>query len=299
MSKYIDSNIVSKLRNALSLSVTKKEHKERISSIACSDSGSFYYTGLIESDTNTFNITSEQAALVLSVLANDYKVSKIITMVETTTPQNVVSPIVLKIIIDHSIRTGQKIEYTIINIEGRVLFSSKETGSALPHYKPEPIVLQRVTQKPQPYMAEVKNNDKKDMPALLKSYAMRGLEKNFPLYDSASGYATAVLTANNKIFFAGQYSSPDKRLGLHSEVNAVLAALMNNEASITHLGLVSTKYSDSPCNMCGNCRQFLSEIISRYKLSPTIYLFTKDTDEYNECGINNYLPSSWTSKNWK
>lgn len=299
MSKYIDSNIINKLRGALSLSVTKKAHGERTASVALSDSGSFYYAGLVESDTNTFNITSEQVALTLSVIGNDYQVSKIITMVEAPTSQNIVSPIVLKIITDHFMRTGQKIEYTIINIEGRVLFSSKETGSALPHYKPEPIVLQRVTQKPRPYMAEVKNNDKKDMPALLKSYAIQGLDKNFPLYDSASGYATSVLTANNKIFFAGQYSSPDKRLGLHSEVNVVLAALMNNEASITHLGLVSTKYSDSPCNMCGNCRQFLSEIISRYKLSPTIYLFAKDTDEYNECDINNYLPSSWTSKNWK
>jgi len=299
MSKYTNSNIVKKLKESLSLSIIKKEHKERVSSVACSESDNFYYAGLVESDTNTFNISSEQVALILSTISNDYKVSKIITMVETKTPQNVVSPIVLKLIKDHSMRTGiNNIEYTIIDIDGNILFFLEDIKNAMPYYKPKQITLSRVSQEPSPYTKEINRKDKNNIPSLLKSYAIKGLEKNFPLYDSASGYATAVLTKNNKIFFAGQYSSPDKRLGLHSEVNAILSAFMNNEKDITHLGLVSTKYTDSPCNMCGNCRQFLSEMTTKHKLNPKIYLFAKDTDKYDEYNMDDYLPSPWTSKKW-
>ena len=112
------------------------------------------------------------------------------------------------------------------------------------------------------------------MPNKLKEYALMGLDRNFPLYDSASSYGTALYTASGRVYCAGQYSSPDKRMNLHSEMVAIICALMNKDQEIEAIGIVSTKYPDSPCNMCGSCRQFVSEICSKLSLSPDLYCFS-------------------------
>lgn len=297
MLKYIDNKTTKKLSAALALSITKKEGVGRESAIAISKSGKSYTGAIVESDTNIFNIPAEQVAIMLSTISNDYKVCEVITMIENQTKNINVSPIVLKIFKDHSIRSKIDIKYKIVNKLGEILFSTDNTNNALPYYKPDNIVLSKVDQKPSPFHKKIKVSGEKDRIKNLKSYAILGLQKNFPLYDSASGYATAVI-ADEEIFFAGQYSSPDKRLGLHSEVNAVLSSLMSKNKKITHIGLVSTKYTDSPCNMCGNCRQFIYEIFSKFNLNPKLYLFSKDTNDFDVYLIKDYLPAAWTSKKW-
>jgi len=239
-------------------------------------------------------------ALVLSALNKDYAVNKLVTIVdaekESKSIESKVSPIAIKIMIDHSIRTHIPIEYKIVDKNKKILFQSKNIQSLLPFYKPEKIIIDRfIGQKPEKNFVKEKLTD----PLRLKKYALWGLERNFPSYNSASGYGTALATKTGKIYFGGQYSSPDKSLSLHSEVTTILSALANRENKITHIGIVSTKHLDSPCDMCGICRQFISEMASKLKISPKLYCFAKDTDEYRSYSIEEYLPSSWTSKNWK
>lgn len=295
MSKYIDKKIIEKLKKSLDLCVTKKDHNERTSSVSISKSGNHYYGGLIESDTNTFNISSEQVCLVLSTISNDYRVEKIITMLETPTSQNFISPLILKNIIDHQIRTGFNIEYTVVDVNGKILFHKENIQKYIPFYRPLPILLSRTNLKYSPYKIKSKVNNVK----ILKNTAILGLNKNFPLYESASGYASAVRTSKGNVYFAGQYSCPDKRLSLHSEVNAVIAALMNKDYKIMSLGLVSTKYKDTPCNLCGNCRQFISEINDKYGLNIQIHLFAMDNHKSKKYSLKEYLPGLWSSKKWQ
>ena len=140
---------------------------------------------------------------------------------------------------------------------------------------------------------EIKN------PLDLKIFAIKGIERNFPLYDSASGYGTALFTKSGKVHFAGQYSKMGKSLGLHSEINAIISAISQEDYDIECIGVVSTKYPDTPCNMCGVCRQLIGEISTKLNISPKLYCFSKDTDEYTEHTIEDYLPDAWTSKKWK
>ncbi len=290
----MNKEMFNELKSNLKLSITKKDGSFRSVSVAVSLSGEKYFGGLVESDTNTFNLPSEHIALMLSTISNDYRVNEIVTLTEET--DHYTLPIILKIIIDHSIRTGQLIKYTLIDTKGDIIF--KQENVSLDFYKPKNILLSKINQNHSPYHKKLNLDQNKNLVDEIKKYAIEGLVKNFPLYDSASGYATSVVTEKNEIFFAGQYSSPDKRLGLHSEVNSILSSLMYNKDKITHIGLVSNKYKNEPCQMCGNCRQFISEICSKFNFDPKIYLFAKDKDIYIKQNINNYLPSKWTSKNW-
>jgi len=280
------------LTQTLTRCVEKKD--AGTSSIAYSPNGS-YAAGSMASDTNSLNISSEQAALILSSLNTDYGVHTVVTLAPGDTVS--VSPVILKIMVDHSIRTGVPLAYKIINSNGTVLFETENVSKLLPFYTPERIIISRFATATPGQNFEHKTSVL--APLELRSFAIKGLERNFPLYDSASGYGTALMTKSGKVYFGGQYSSPDKRLSLHSEVNTIMSAIMNGDSDISHIGIVSSKYTDTPCDMCGICRQFISEISSRFELSPTLYCFAKETPEYREYAIDQYLPSAWTSKKWK
>lgn len=285
-------NELNTLKEGFSLCVSKKLEDSTVS-ISYSDDSS-YLAGSIASDTNSLNVSSEQASLILSILNKDYKVKKIVTL--TNSEKNIVSPIIAKIMVDHSIRTGIPIAYKIINIEGSTLFETENITSIIPFYKPEKIFLSRIEN------SSVEKNCVEENitePLQLRKYAIEGLLRNFPLYDSASGYGTAVTTKKGNVYFGGQYSSPDKRVSLHSEVNTIMSALMNGDHEITQIGIVSSKYTDTPCNMCGICRQFISEMSAWFELSPKLYCFAKENPEYREYNLEEYLPSAWTSKKWK
>lgn len=287
------------LQSALALCILKTKDINRISSVAISKSGKYYAAGKIASDTKLLDISSEQAALSLSVQHNDFGVYKVITLIENPNDTPVVSPVVAKIIIDHSIRTGLPIEYQIIDTKQKTLFHTKNAQSVFPLYNPSVVVLTKAKTGDRP-MSENKIilDENIDYTTILKHYATLGIERNFPTYDSASGYGAAIITKDNTLYFSGQYSGFDNNTGLHAEMTVVIRALMDRNAEITRLGLVSTKYSDTSCNMCGCCRQFVSEISNRFHHNPDIFCFAKDTSEYTHHTLNNYLPQLWTSKNW-
>lgn len=288
-----------RLKNTLDLCIIKKEEDKRSSSIAYSKSGKSYHGAHIGSDTNLLSISSEQVALLGAMQNNDFKIESVVTILETPDEKEIASPITIKILIDFARRTGQKIKYTIIDINENILLNTDDVSSLLPFYKPERTFLKKVVAntKIQSNKANF-SGDSSDIINALKKYALLGIDKNLPRYDSASGYGSAVLTKSGKIYFSGQYSSFDKRLNVHSEMAAVISALMEKDTDITHIGLVSTKYKNEPTQMCGCCRQFLSEMINRFGMNIEIFLFAKDGDSYEKRSIEDYLPDNWSSKKW-
>src|SRR4051812_14472602 len=132
-------NELDTLKKTLSLCIEKKEG-EGTSSIAYGKN-TFYASGSLASDTNSLNVTSEQAALIISSLNKDYTIHTVVTLVNTDHPS--VSPVVLKILIDHSMRTGIPIKYKIINHDNKVLFETEDASLLLPFYTPERIIISR------------------------------------------------------------------------------------------------------------------------------------------------------------
>lgn len=286
------------LKKTLDLSIIKGGKDNRTSSIVYSKNGESYCGAYISSDTNLLSISSEQVALMRAIQNNNFEIEKVVTLVEKSEKNETASPIVLKILIDFVRRTGQKIKYTVIGMDGNILFSTENISSLFSFYKPNLIKLKKIDDDTIVPSNKVKLKKDFQVEDVLKKYALLGIERNFPTYDSASGYGTAVLTKNNNIYFSGQYSSFDKRMNIHSEMAAVISAFMEKDVEITHIGIVSTKYKDKPTHMCGCCRQFLTEIMSRFNMDMQIFLFAKDTDRYETQNINTYLPNIWTSKNW-
>ncbi len=286
-----------RLKDALNLCIIKKEEDKRIASIAYSKSGKSYSGAHIGSDTNLLSIFSEQVALLGAMQNNDFQIESVVTMLETPNEKEIISPIIIKLLIDFARRTGQDIKYTVIDREGNMLFNIDNISSILPFYKPERVFLKKVEN------TEIQSNKAKlpkdsEIKDVLKKYAVIGVDRNFPRYDCASGYGTAVITKSGNVYFSGQYSSFDKGMNVHSEMAAVISAIMEKDTEITHIGVVSTKYTDSPAHMCGCCRQFLAEMMSRFNINPELFLFAKDTDVYEKRNMNEYLPDIWTSKKW-
>lgn len=292
--------IVDMLQSALELCVLKAKDINRISSIAISKSGKHYIAGRIASDTKLLDISSEQAVLTLSAQSNDFEVYKIVTLMENPDKKSAVSPAVIKILIDHSIRTGIPIEYKIINLKNETISHFENITNVFSFYNPSPVKLVKVEANmpvsENKIILQSKSID--EYPLLLKQYAIQGIERNFPTYDSASGYGAAIVAKNNTLYFGGQYSGFDNNAGLHAEMAVILRALMDRNSDITHLGVVSTKYPDVPCTMCGCCRQFVSEISTRFNLDIGIFYYAKDNNVYTFQKIKDYLPGAWTSKKW-
>ncbi|MFA6551874.1 MAG: ASCH domain-containing protein [Candidatus Paceibacterota bacterium] len=285
-----------KLKETLKLSIVSKLDNPRSASIAYSKSGQIYAAGSVDSDTHLLNISSEQAVLALSASANDYEVYKIESVYEKPDKNAPLSPIIAKIIVDHQIRTGQEIEYEIFDTKGEKIFSEKNLANILPFYNPSDVKLDRTSQKTPPSKNKALFPKKGNFEKNLKDFALKGFERNFPTYDSASGYGSAVLTKDGSVYIAGQYSSFEHRMNIHSEMNAIISALMDKNFEITHLGLVSTKFLDCPCNSCGACRQFISEINAKFNLNIEIVTFSKDTDQFEKHFIKEYLPEAWGNR---
>ncbi len=286
------------LRNRLTMNlercIRKVSEPLRMSSIALSTSGAIYDGALIGSDTNLLTISSEQVALSMATAVQDYGIEKVITMT-TGSALELQTPLTIKILVDHALRTNRGIAYSIVNQDSEILFDIHDVRRALPFYNPAPIVLAKVaTAVMTPNVIQAGLDDV----VALKQCAIEGIDRNFPLYDSASGYGAAVMTSSGRIFFSGQYSSPDKRLGVHAEMNAVLCAVMAGEMDIVRLGVVSSKFKDEPCQMCGCCRQFFAEMCVKWKIDPDIHCFALESDVSALWKPNAYLPATWTSKKW-
>lgn len=236
---------------------------------------------------------AEHVALLRAVQHRDFGITEVVAFVDDE--KGVVSPLTLKVLFDFGARTGTMPGYRLINNSDAVIFETDDVTKALPYYRPSRGELKLTLSTPE------KNQDpcpKGEAEDILRIYAHRGLTLAFPTYAGASSYGAAVITGSGTIYFGGQYSAPEKRLNIHAEMSAVIAALMEGERVITHLGLVADKFTEGVCTLCGCCRQFIFELSSKFNWNMNIICFAKDTPVKTSHTINDLLPNSWNSKKW-
>jgi cytidine deaminase len=287
-----------KLKEHQHLTITKKG-KEQTGSVSfvVTESGKEYFAGSVASDTHLLDFTSEQVVLSCAKNRNDLMAKKVVTLLGEENSQGSLL-IALKIVADYSLRIGKAIVYEVYDAEGTKVISTIDARKEIPLYAPKVSKLvERLKVTPDRNIAGLINTDEKV--AELKKYAKLGVTRNLPTYDAASGYGVAVLLNTNEIVFGGQYGSYDNRLGMHAEMSVVLDALMNDpKRKITDLALVSTKYGDAPCSICGACLQFLAEISTRFGLDISYHCLAFSSDKMETFKLQELLPKRWTSKNW-
>lgn len=289
------------LQQGLGRCVTRKASTPRESSIATTTADNEYTGGYVASDTHLLYIPSEQVVLMKAAQYGDYGVESVTAMQEDPNPNELVLPLTTQILIDYTRRSGTTLAYEVVDTAGKRLFETDDVYTLQPYYQPESNVLSKVyDSEVQPNVAQYEGQQDEDalesIQAALHFYAIEGLEKGFPTSDSGGRYGTAVMTRNNNIYYAGQYSSFEHRTNIHSEMAAVISAIMHDDPEITHLGLISNRFNEEPCNACGCCRQFLAEVSSRLDLDITLSLFNLDGDQKTTTKLNEYLPGQWSNQ---
>jgi cytidine deaminase len=291
----MDASVIdSALAQSLELSLPG-EKPAKSGSVAILRSGARYPAGAVSSENHLLDIPSELAALVRAIHNNDTTIEQVHTVVTDSTTS--VSPLVLKILADHSARTGVAIHYTVRDTSGKILFDAADARDAIPFYRMPNSVLASVAQRTQESAkVSLDKNSKESTELQLRKWALAGRKRNFPTYEDASGYGAALLTASGEIYYGGQYSTFEHRLGIHAEMGVLINALMDGVRDITHIGVASSKFVGVPCSPCGCCRQFIAELSRAYNFSPKICLFASGNEKFISYTINELLPVQWSNK---
>lgn len=255
--------------------------------VARSAAGIEYAAGSVSTQTHLLQIPPELAALVRAVHAGDPVIASVSAITEDPSP----SPLVLKLLADHAIRTGNRIAYKLYRGDGTVLLNTDDVFAAMPFYKTSGSQLSKLYTK-----RVLAHSNPRDLVDELRQAARLGMTCNFPTRDGASGYGASVRTKDGQIFFGGQYSTYEHRLGVHAEMAVLLNAFMSGANVITHIGIASSKFPDTPCSPCGACRQFIAEMAHIYECSPRICLFASEADVTIEHSIEDLLPLEWSSR---
>ena len=142
------SPFTKKLISALSLHSAKRPSTSRSSSMAISKSDREYFASNVNTETHLLDTTSEQNALVLAVLNQDYRIHKIVTLLEDPNIDTLISPISVKFMIDFEIRTGIPLSYEVIDKRGATLLKTNDVRSLFPSYNPKPVPLQGISEIP-------------------------------------------------------------------------------------------------------------------------------------------------------
>jgi len=290
MNTSLESSLVRSLELSLPENTTPSS-----GSVALSQSGAHYPAGTVGSKTHLLTIPSELAALARATHANDVLIEQMHTVVAD--PEEPVSPLVLKVLADHATRTGIPIRYTIRDLSGTILFAVDDARTAIPFYHQPGAVLASIEKRAVGSAKEVlEKAPGTSLEMQLRQRALLGRERNFPTRDGASRYGAALLTASGVIYYGGQYSTFEHRLGVHAEMGVLLNALMDGVRDITHLGVVSSKFVDTPCSLCGCCRQFIAELSRAYGFSPLLHLFASGNDRFTSHTIEDFLPLQWSNE---
>lgn len=288
------TSLDSALAQSLKLSLPGKKTAQS-GSVALSRNNLLYPAGSIGSEGHILNIPSELSALVRAVHNNDATIERVYTVVSD--PAFPISPVVMKMLADHSTRTGIAIHYTIRDTSGKILFDSVDVRDTIPFYQMPDITLTSVTERVLgSAKAKLDRSSDTSLELQLRKWALEGCKRNFPTREGSSSYGAAVLTASGNIYYGGQYSAFDQWTGVHAEMGVLSNVLMDGARDITHLGIVSSKFVDTPCSPCGSCRQFIAEMSRAYDFSPTICLFASASEQFLSYTIEELLPVQWTSK---
>lgn len=291
MSTSINSQLHNDLTASLELAL-QKSSRARSATHIYSQAGHTYKGASVCSDSSVFDVTSEHAALVQVLQHNDFDIEKVITLTEEKT----ISPIAIKILKDYAARVGTSFTYAVYDFEGKPLLEEVDIATVLPEYVSPAPVLAHIRK-----LSYIEHNDStSDTPdaTALRTYATKGMEHHFLSDEEGSRYGCAIVTEDGSVHIGGAYGNPDKRLGLHAEMSTLVGAIMAGLTNITHVAVISSKYPDSPCPVCGHCRQLMSEIIPKIGGSPKIVSLASETDAYEEHTLDELLPHKWTSKKW-
>src|SRR3989344_1071215 len=288
MQKSISDELFNSLKENLSKSWIKNDKNKFNSSSVAITSSNKYFSGLVESQTNLLDITSEHASLVLAISNKDAFVNSVISLVSG---EFILNPLIVKILCDHVRRTGVKLSYSVFDLYKNNLFYCEDIMEL--YYKPPVDVLEKIKD------WKFRNNFiyydlTKDLAKQLKECALLGTETHFSS-SSKSLYGASILVGN-KIYFAGVHSSFGKRLNLHAEMSVFLSALSDGNTSIEALGIVSTKFKNDIAHVCGCCRQFLSEIQNKNGISIEVYCFSYETENVFKIKLEDYFPYAWDHK---
>lgn len=278
---FIDSDILATLRAQLSRSWLKKPGEPNTASIAITPSGK-YAAGIFQSRTHLLDVTSEHNALAQALSCKDPHVAHVVTLAPNQEPLN---PLVIKILADHARRTGTPIHYTLCDDQGTVCETHSTDEFS---YQPKPALLSFPD-----WTAEAnKQPARDDIDAQLFALAKQGMETHFTS-NTGTRYGAAVL-AGDTIYYAGVYSSFDRRLNLHAEMSAALSAINDGNTAIVRVALVSSKFKTIPVPMCGCCRQFFAEIENATGQPITITFFALDGTSQT-LSLSDALPWRWQS----
>lgn len=289
---FIDAHLQKELKERLSFSVLKASKNDpgyNTASVAIGKDDSMHFGGRVESDSNVLDITSEQTALLLAAQRGNFSINRVMTLAESESP--IVSPLVLKILADWSIRTSIPLSYTLVTKSGVVFFETNNVLDFLSWYTP---LKRTLTLPANIFGANFETNTDSEL-TTLKHFAQQGLSRAFHTYDGATAYGAAVRTKSGTIYYTSQYSSPDKRLGIHAEIAAIVSAFMHGEKDITHLSLLSPKFKEVPCVSCGACRQFIGEFAKKLRWDLKVHCFASESDQVLSFTADELIPHLWAS----
>jgi len=127
----------------------------------------------------------------------------------------------------------------------------------------------------------------------LAQHAKAALSKAFLTGTGGTRYGAAVLSANGKIYSAGQYSSYNHSTNVHAEQGALLQAAMDGSFQIKMLALASTDGVSIP-RPCGVCRQVMLEHAQRTGTLFDVAMVNGEGRIEIE-NLSTLLPFSWQS----
>jgi cytidine deaminase len=278
----IDPFLFEGLKRSLSFSFLKKG-KNNTSSVAVASK--HHFSGLMESQTHLLNVMSEQAALAVAVASKDAHVKEMVTLVEN---EFFLSPLLVKTLVDHVIRTGSRMSYKVFNLNCECLFYCEDIKELF--YNPSYRVLKKIEG-----WSFRKNfvvvNPSIPIEDQLEACAREGMTTHFSS-NSKSNYGASVLVGD-KIYFGGVYSSFDHRVGLHAEMVAALSCFAKGDIAISKVAVVSSKFVDSPTYMCGCCRQFFVEVQMKSQSPIEVIAFSFDRKIRERAMLSDLMPLSW------
>lgn len=244
----------------------------------------------MESRTHLLDIPSELGALVQATIQFDPQVKEIHTLYAGKEPFQV-NPLMVKVLGDHARRTGTPIQYRVVDAEGTHLYEGDPAREY--RYAPTPTLLDKISNW-KPTLNKIPVNHAQPIQEQLHAAALQGMRSHFSTSNGATEYGAAI-QAGDVIYTGGVYGSFDHRLNVHAEMAAALSAMMDGNSNISRVALVSTKFTQEPCHMCGCCRQFFSEIQEKTKQTIEVFAFTLAGGAPLSISLKDYLPYAWHS----
>jgi len=288
MSTFIKEDTLKALEVGLSRSIVQKEGA---GSAACvrGGSGTLYASGSIETETHLLSIPPEVSALYHALVHRDLPIQEVVLMQDDPS----LSPLSAKVLIDAAARIGNTFPFSLVAQSGEIYVETNDVRTIFPLYRSPAEPLEE-------FCAESYRDDHYEesvRPEDMRALALSGMELHIRSKNTGSRYGAALRTKDGRAYIAGSFSAPDRRLGLHAEMAAFTLLLADGGRDIAEIAIVSEKFPETPCSMCGCCRQFFADIARALSLSDiTVTGYAQRADTKASWSLTSLMPSPWTSR---